>query len=75
MTTMNISLTKDLKSFVDDQVTQSGYVTSSEYMRDLLRKEKDRLRLRELLLEAAASPQVAVADDTYFKKLENYMQN
>jgi antitoxin ParD1/3/4 len=30
---MNISLADTLKSFVDEQVSQCGYGTSSEYMR------------------------------------------
>ena len=35
MSTMNISLPDTLKSFVDDQVAQRGYGTSSEYVREL----------------------------------------
>ena len=39
---MNISLPDALKAFVDDQVSQRGYGSSSEYVRDLLRREQDR---------------------------------
>lgn len=53
---MNISLPESLKSFVDTQVADGDYTSSSEYVRDVLRKEQDRVRLRELLLEGAASP-------------------
>ena len=42
MVTMNISLSDALKNFVDEQVSQGGYVSSSEYVRDLLRREQDR---------------------------------
>ena len=38
MTTMNISLPDTLKTFVDEQVSQRGYGTSSEYVRELIRK-------------------------------------
>ena len=38
MTTMNISLPETWKSFVDEQVSGRGYGTSSEYVRDLIRK-------------------------------------
>ena len=48
MTTMNISLPDALKSFVDDQVAARGYGISSEYFRELIRKDQD--RLRDLLL-------------------------
>ena len=61
MTTMNISLPEVLRSFVDDQVGARGYGTSSEYVHDLIRKDRDRQRLRSLLLEGAASPRAAVA--------------
>lgn len=65
---MNISLPDELKDFVDEQVKR-GYGTSSEYVRELIRKDQDRLRLRELLLAGAASPSGPVADGTYFKVL------
>jgi antitoxin ParD1/3/4 len=51
---MNISLPEELKDFVDEQV-KKGYGTSSEYVRKLIRKDQDRLRLRGLLLAGAAS--------------------
>jgi len=69
MTTMNISLPDSLKDFVDQRVTSSGYGTSSEYVRDLIRRDKDRLQLRTLLLEGAASPVTGVADADYFDSL------
>lgn len=55
MSTMNISLPESLKSFVDEQVNQGGYSTSSEYVRELIRKDQDRLHLRSLLLDGAGS--------------------
>ncbi len=69
MTTMNISLPDTLKSFVDEQVAGRGYGTSSEYVRDLIRKDQDRQRLRQLLLDGASSPPVKPADSAYFESL------
>ena len=66
---MNISLPEALKSFVDDQVGARGYSTSSEYVRELIRKDQDRQRLRGLLLEGAESPQAGTADADYFDRL------
>ena len=71
---MNISLPDSLKDFVDEQVTQRGYGTSSEYVRELIRKDADRLHLRALLLEGAASPPVAPADAAYFSALKKHVQ-
>ena len=53
MTTMNISLPDALKSFVDEQIASRGYGTSSEYVRELLRKDQDRQRPRGLVLGGA----------------------
>ena len=69
MSTMNISLPNTLKSFVDEQVSQGSYGTSSEYVRELIRKDKDRLHLRSLLVAGAASAPTAVADAAYFDGL------
>ena len=69
MGTMNISLPDSLKEFVDEQVEQRGYGTSSEFVRDLIRRDQDRTRLRALLLKAAESPVVAEAGPEYFSQL------
>ncbi|MCU7374327.1 type II toxin-antitoxin system ParD family antitoxin [Paucibacter sp. O1-1] len=70
MSTMNISLPDPLKSFVDEQVSQRGYGSSSEYVRELIRKDQDRLQLRALLLEGASSaPSDTAADGAYFDRL------
>jgi len=71
MTTMNISLPDSLKSFVDEQVVQRGYGTSSEYVRELIRKDQDRTRLRGLLLQGAESAPGKPADEAYFDDLRN----
>ena len=69
MSTMNISLPDSLKHFVDQQVTDRGYGTSSEYVRELIRHDQDRQRLRGLLLEGALSAPGAPIDDDYFAAL------
>jgi antitoxin ParD1/3/4 len=69
MTTMNISLPDALKSFVDKQVSERGYGTSSEYVRDLIRKDEDRQKLRRLLQDGASSPSTAPAERAYFDSL------
>lgn len=71
MSTMNISLPDSLRAFVDEQVSQRGYGTSSEYVRDLIRKDQDRLNLRGLLLAGAASAPAAPADGAYFEGLRS----
>ena len=69
MSTMNISLPEALKSFVDEQVSARGFGTSSEYVRELIRKDLDRQQLRGLLLQGAQSAPGAEADEGYFEGL------
>ena len=71
MTTMNVSLPDDLKAFVDTQVNQGNYGSTSEYIRDLIRRDHARRELRAALLEGAASPIVTNADGAYFEALRD----
>lgn len=66
---MNVSLPDSLKEFVEEQVAQQGYRTSSEYVRQLIRKDRDRHFLRSLLLEGAESAPGGPADAAYFDAL------
>jgi len=68
MSTMNISLPDDMKAFIDRQVAERGYGTSSEFLRDLIRREQERQQLKGLILEGMASPKVAEAGAAYFQK-------
>ena len=58
---MNISLSDDLKQYIDRKVDEGAYTSASEYVRSLVRAEREVERqrgldrLRELLLEGANS--------------------
>lgn len=69
MSTMNISLPDGLKEFVDTQVGSRGFGTSSEYVRELIRKDQDRQQLRGLLLAGAQSAPTAPVNAAYFDSL------
>jgi antitoxin ParD1/3/4 len=69
MSTMNISLPDSLKAFVEEQVANKGYGTSSEYVRELIRRDQGRQQLRNLLLEGAQSAPAGPADASYFEAL------
>jgi antitoxin ParD1/3/4 len=66
---VNISLPDALKPFVDEQVSQRGYGTSSEYVRELIRRDRDRLQLRRLLLAGTSSAHTAPVSVTCFEGL------
>jgi len=58
METMNIALPESMKHFVQEQVTEGGYSSVSEYVRDLIRhaqKRKMEERIDTLLLEGLDS--------------------
>lgn len=69
MSTMNISLPDSLKEYVDEQVGECGYGTSSEYVRELIRKDQDRKRLRAMVFQGATSGLSDPADADYFESL------
>jgi antitoxin ParD1/3/4 len=75
MSTMNISLPENLKAYVEQQVDMRGYGTSSEYVCELIRKDQDIQKLRNLLLDGAASPQGAEANGAYFEGLRNRIKH
>ena len=71
VSTMNVSLPDELRSFVEAQVDQGSYGSTSEYVRALIRRDQDRQHLRRLLVDGASSPAGPLADDTYFATLRN----
>jgi len=65
---MNISVTDDLKVFVDQQVSQGSFASISEYVRALLRREKAIATLRGQVLAGSAGTPTPM-DDAYFSAL------
>jgi antitoxin ParD1/3/4 len=66
MTSLNISLPEALKQYVERQVASGDWGTPSEYVRELIRQDKER-RLHSLeqdLIAAVKGPKIelAVAD-------------
>jgi antitoxin ParD1/3/4 len=53
MATMNVSLPDPMKAWVEDQVAEGGFGNTSDYMRDLIRRDQARR-------EAIATLQAAV---------------
>ncbi len=68
-TTMNISLPEELKAFVDQQVAAQGFGSTSEYLRELIRKQRDIEALRQLLLDGVNSGPGKTIDDAWFADL------
>ena len=71
MTTVNISVPDSMKTFIDEQVAKGGYSTTSEYIRQLLRQEAERVaqaRLETLLLEGLDSGEAIKINDEWWQQ-------
>jgi len=71
-TTMNISLPETMKGFIDTQLKAGGYGSTSEYVRELIRKDqiaKAQLQLRDLLMEGLNSGP-SIPADQFFAELK-----
>jgi antitoxin ParD1/3/4 len=70
MTSMNISLPQVLKAYVEGQVASGDWGTPSEYIRELIRQDKERriANLEQELLAAANGPKIEVSLDEIRKK-------
>ncbi|MEO6436477.1 MAG: type II toxin-antitoxin system ParD family antitoxin [Tepidisphaeraceae bacterium] len=71
-TTMNVSLPRELKRWVDEQVKQGGYGTASEYLRDVLRRARERQARQDidaLLVKAVESGASIAMDDADWTSL------
>ena len=59
MATMNVSLPDKMKQWVEDQVATGRYGNSSDYVRDLVRRDQERAearqKLQQMVDEALAS--------------------
>jgi antitoxin ParD1/3/4 len=69
MNKLNISLSDALKAFVEEQAAERGLGSGSEYVRELIEQDAQRIKLRVLLLEGAESERETIVDDAYFSKL------
>ena len=60
MTSLNISLPEPLKEYVEGQVASGDWGTPSEYVRELIRQDKERRlgNLEQDLIAAAKGPKI-----------------
>jgi antitoxin ParD1/3/4 len=60
MTSLNISLPEALKNYVEGQVASGDWGTPSEYVRELIRQDKERRlgNLEQDLIAAAKGPRI-----------------
>ena len=71
MDSIAVPLPDSLRSFVEEQVINGGFASGSDYVLDLIRKDRDRLSLRALLVAGAKSESGSPADAAYFASLRD----
>ena len=73
--TMNVSLPKPLKQYVDGKVSSGIYGSSSEFVREAIRekleREQSRASLTAKLVEGLNSGKPIPFTDEYFKRKKN----
>ncbi len=72
---MNVSLPDEMRDFVEQQVRDGSYSTSSEYVRALIRRDQAATRLRALLHEGIESADVGAGDSAYFDRKRKAVHN
>ncbi len=71
METMNIALPESMKHFVQERVTEGGYSSASEYVRELIRADQKRRieeRIDTLLLEGLDSGEPISVTQEYWEE-------
>lgn len=71
---ITVTISRDLESFVDEQVAGGLHGTSSEYVCALICQDRDRQNLRRLLQEGASSSKGEIADAAYFEGLRDLVR-
>ncbi|WP_191090009.1 ribbon-helix-helix domain-containing protein [Nesterenkonia ebinurensis] len=75
MATMNVSLPDELKEFVDSRVSEDHYSSSSEYIRELLRAEWAKQRLRRELVTGFSSENWTTWDQGEHDRLRAHIES
>jgi antitoxin ParD1/3/4 len=78
MSSLNISLPKPMKEYIEQRVEEDNYSTPSEYVRALIREDQKRQETRKLeamLLESLQSGEaIEVTPEFWGEKRRNLMQ-
>jgi antitoxin ParD1/3/4 len=65
MATLNVSLPDVMREFVDAEVASGDYGTASAYIQQLIRRDRRRAEVRQMLLDGLASGSAGAYDDEF----------
>ncbi len=65
MTSINVSLPESLRQYVERQVAQGDWATPAEYIRELVRQDRERrlASLEEILMEGVCAARHEISPD------------
>lgn len=73
MATMNVSLPDAMKTWIEEQVQTGRYGNSSDYVRDLVRRDQERAearqKLQDIVDQALASGRVELTRDQLLDRM------
>jgi antitoxin ParD1/3/4 len=78
MASLNISLPRTLREYIESQVRQGEFSTPSEYLRSLIREDQKRKavgRIEALLLEGLASGEPIEVNRTFWDKKRSALKS
>jgi antitoxin ParD1/3/4 len=79
MATMNISLPQQMKEWVEAQTEDGRYANASDFVRDMIRREQEKVekiaKLRELVEEARESGYTTIRRDEFLAELKERARN
>jgi antitoxin ParD1/3/4 len=78
MKSINISLPEEMRVYVEDQVASGGYSTTSEYIRQLIRQDrqqKSEKQLEKLLLEGLNSGEATIMTAEDWTEIRQAVKN
>ena len=74
MAILKVSMPDDLKQFIEAQVSARGYSSRSEYLCELVSRQRDVEKLRNLLLEGANSGPGEVVTAESFQRMREKLR-
>ncbi|MBD2253956.1 type II toxin-antitoxin system ParD family antitoxin [Nostoc parmelioides] len=78
MGNINVSLPESMKAFVEEQVTQGGYGSVSEYLQELIsqdQKRKTQVHIEELLIAGLESGEAIEVNDEWWEQKRTHLMN
>lgn len=78
MPSLNVSLPKTLREYVENQVEEGGYSTPSEYVRSLIREDQKKRvaeKIEALLMEGIRSGEPIRADDRFWDQRHSVLKS